>query len=489
LTGRKILAGATGALGLLIAVIVIRAWAHRPEPAEATPRVTIELDDAVAAVHLSEAVRFRTVSHQNPEDFEADAFEGFIDWVARTYPEVSAGMDLERLGDYTLLYRWAGSDPTLAPILLTAHYDVVPVSPGSEDRWDHPPFAGEIVDGVVWGRGTLDDKSAVIAQLEAATALLRSGFTPTRTVYLSFGHDEEVGGPRGAASVAKVLEARGIRLAWSLDEGSFLFDGMLPGVDRLMAAINVAEKGSVTLQIVAKAAGGHSSMPPTETAVGRLAAALVALDDHPMPGGLTGLSARMFEDASRYMPFGYRVLFANRWLFGGLLDKRLSALSFGNALLRTTTAPTMLSASVKVNVLPTEAVATVNLRIHPRDRVQDVVDHVKSVVEDEHVKVRLPPGSGRPASRVSDWHSAGFEAIERSIREVYGDVVVTPGLMIAGSDTRHYGTVADNSFRFNPMVVTPDDLEGFHGTNEKIGVANLGQGVRTYMRIIRNGAR
>ena len=464
----------------LVAIVVVRTMMHQPDSLADVARVNVVVDERTIARHLAEAVRFKTVSHQNPADFEVDQFEGFIEWVIDTYPEVNAEMELVRLGDYTLLYRWPGSDDSLQSILLTGHYDVVPVIPGSEELWQQPPFAGVIVDDVIWGRGTLDDKSAVIAQLEAATLLLRQGHSPKRTIYFSFGHDEELGGPRGAAEVVRYLSEQGVQLAWSLDEGSFLFDGMLPGVEPLMAAINVAEKGSVTLQIVAKSAGGHSSMPPQQTAVGILAEAIV-------PGGLSGLSEQMFDTASRYMPFSLRMLFANRWLFGGVIEDQLSAVTFSNAMLRTTTAPTMLAGSVRVNVLPIEAVATVNFRVHPRDTPQSVVDHVKSVVAGDSVEVRVPAGSGRAASEVSDWNSVGFETIKRAIREVYGEVVVTPGLMIAGSDSRHYGKVADNAFRFNPMTVSQDDLTGFHGTNEKISVDNLAQGTRTYVQIIALG--
>ncbi len=344
-----------------------------------------------------------------------------------------------------------------------------------------------IADGFIWGRGALDDKSGVIAQLEAATHLLKTGFAPKRTVYFSFGHDEELGGGEGAANVAKYLQDQGVQLAWSLDEGSFVGDGMMPGVEQLMATINVAEKGSVTLEIVAKSAGGHSSTPPRQTAVGILAQAITALKKNPVPGGLSGLSEQMFDTASRHMPFGSRIFFANRWLFGGAIEDRMSEVPFGNAMLRTTTAPTMLSGSVKTNVLPIEAVATVNFRIHPRDTVESVIEHVKSVVENENVEVRVP-GSGRPASAVSSWESDGFAVVERAIREIYGEVVVAPGIMVAGSDSRHYAKVADDAYRFNPFVMTGDDLAGFHGTNEKMGVSNLAQGSRTYVRIISLGA-
>ncbi|MEZ5553119.1 MAG: M20 family peptidase [Pseudomonadales bacterium] len=486
---RNLLLGLLGALALLVAVVVVRTLLHQPLAGDSisTTVVTPNIDAERAARHLAEAVRFRTVSHQQPEDFEPAEFEGFIDWVARTYPAFHSALSLTRHGNYSLLYRWQGSDPSLAPVLITGHYDVVPVIPGTEALWSQPPFGGVVEGDIVWGRGALDDKSAVIAQLEAATHLLAEGFTPARTLYFSFGHDEEVGGPNGAGAVTAYLREQGVQLAWSLDEGSFLFEGMLPGVEQLMAAINVAEKGSVTLNVIAHADGGHSSMPPQQTAVGRLAEAITRLETTPVPGGLSGLSEQMFDTASRYMPFTFRLLFANRWLFDSLVDDQLSATTFGNAMLRTTTAPTMLRASPKVNVLPIEAVATVNFRVHPRDSVEDVINHVKAVVENEFVTVEVPPGAGIGASEVSDWNSEGYTAIADAVRQIYGDVVVTPGLMIAGSDTRHYGQVADNSFRFNPMRVTPEDITGFHGTNEKISVANLAQGVRTYVQIIRNG--
>lgn len=480
-------------LGLLVvllavaAIIVTRTLLHTPASAEPVAPVTIALDEQRIAARLSRAIRFPTVSHQDPAQLDEAAFTGFIDWVRATWPEVHDAMELHRLG-YTLLFEWRGTNPDLEPILLTGHYDVVPVLPGTENRWREPPFAGKVVDGAVWGRGALDDKSGVVAILEAAAWLVRSGFTPERSIYLSFGHDEEVGGEHGAGAVRRFLEERGVQLAWSLDEGSFVFDGLLPGVEPLLAAINVAEKGSVTLEIVATAEGGHSSLPPTPTAVGRLAEAITRLEQNPVPGGIDGLSRDMLDTVSRHMAFMPRMLFANLWLFGGILEDRLSAAATTNALLRTTTAPTMLSASVKTNVLPIEAVATVNFRIHPRDSVEGVIDYVRSVVENEAVTVRLAEESGRPASEVSDAGSEGFVVVGRAVREVYGDVIVAPGLMVAASDTRHYGQVADNAFRFNPVLVSRADLNGLHGTNEKISVATLAQAVRTYIQVMRHGA-
>ncbi len=473
------------ALVVLATLLVVRTWLHQPDARDTAKLIEIALDEHAIAERLAEAIRYRTLSNQSVDDLDAEAFEGFIEWVAQTYPSVQENLSLARFG-YTLLYRWQGRDPSLQPVLLTGHYDVVPVIPGTESKWQVGPFAGEIKDGIIWGRGALDDKSGVIGILEAVTFLLDQGAQPERTVYLSFGHDEEVGGSRGAGAVTQHLRDQGIQLAWSLDEGSFLFDGLFPGVEPLMAPINVAEKGSLTLDVVALAAGGHSSMPPSTTAVGKLAKAVTKLESNPVPGGLSGLSGAMFEEISRHMPFGQRLLFANSWLFSGLLDSVLSQVTFANAMLRTTTAPTMLSGSVKTNVLPIEAIATVNFRIHPRDSAESVTAYVSDLLASDDIEIR--PRGGVNASAVSSWESAGFTAIQKSLGEVHSDVVSMPGLMIAGSDSKHYGQVADDAYRFNPFIVTQADLTGFHGTNEKISVNNLANGVRAYIRILINGA-
>ncbi len=484
---KKIIIILTVLILLLVTLIVARTLLHQPLSKSTADTVNISVDEKQLAKHMSEAVQFKTISFQSKE-LAIEEFSGFINWVFETYPEVQNNLEYEQLGGYSMLYKWTGKNPDLEPILLTGHYDVVPVIPGSEGLWDHAPFSGEIADDHVWGRGALDDKSAVISLLEAVTLLLKEGFQPERSIYLSFGHDEELGGTQGAASVVEYAKKHGINFLWSLDEGSFLFDKMIPGIDQIMGAINVAEKGSLTLQIVAKAAGGHSSAPPKQTAVGILAEAITKLETHPVPGGLEGLSAQMFDTISRYMPFTFRMLFANQWLFQGTIETRLADSPFMNAMLRTTTAPTMLSGSTKVNVLPIEAIATVNFRLHPRDSVGDIISHVKAVVDNDNIEVRVRENAGRPASQVSDWTSVGFDMLEKSVNEILKDTVIAPGVMIAGSDTRHYGKVSSNSFRFNPMTVTQKDVATFHGTNERISIANLAQATKIYSRLMINGS-
>ena len=229
-------------------------------------------------------------------------------------------------------------------------------------------------------------------------------------------------------------------------------------------------------------------MPTSKSAVGHLSKALAKLEDNRMSGGLEGLSLAMFDEMSRHMPFIYKVAFANRWLFGGLIDSYLSRLPATNAMLRTTTAPTMLSASIKTNVLPIEAVGVVNFRIHPRNSVDDVFDHVRDLVESDDVEIRSMSYSGRPASEVSSWESRGYKVIESSVREIFGDVIVAPGLMIAGSDSRHYGKVADDAYRFNPFPLSNEEFAGFHGTNERIKAKDFVQGIKAYIRILETGS-
>ena len=484
---KKPLLGLGAVVLVLTGAVVYRAAVFLPPEQAKVEPVAHVIDAQAVAVHLSQAVRFATISNQPPAPIDPAPFDGFVAWLAATYPEVHQGLSREILGNRTVLYKWAGKDSAAKPAMLAAHYDVVPVIPGTEGAWKHPPFAGDIAEGYVWGRGTLDDKGAVITILEAVTYLLKQGYKPQQTIYLSFDHKEELVDDTGAAAVVAHLKAQNIRLAWSLDEGSFVLDGIVPGLAQPVASINVTEKGYLTLNLTAHAAGGHSSMPPRETAVGILARAIVALEQAPLPGGLDGVSGEMFSGLARHMSFGKRVLFANQWLFGALIERELAKSPASNAMLRTTTAPTMLSGSVKENVLPIEATATVNFRLHPRDTPERVIDYVKNTIADDRVSIRMLVGYG--ASRVAAVDSPAFRAMANAVRQVYGDAVVAPGITIAGTDSRYYETVADNAYRFNPMMISAQDLAGFHGTNERLSLENLVRATRFYIELIKSDVR
>lgn len=438
------------------------------------------IDGTDAAQRLADAISFPTVSG----DSAHPAFEAFRSWLEDSYPLVHSVMETQTLGGGTLLFRWGGTGSSKRPVLLAGHYDVVPADSATIEQWTHAPFSGALADGYVWGRGALDNKAALISMMEAAEALLESGFRPVQTVYFSFGHDEEVGGSNGAAVVVDHLRAEGVRIAWTLDEGSYLIDGVFPGMSGPLASINVAEKGYMTLLITASGAGGHSSVPPHETAVGSLAHAIVAIQDNPMPGELGGLAAKTFEEIAPHLGYRERLLFANRWLFKPVLEYLLSRQASTDALLRTTAAPTMLSGSIKENVLPSQASATINFRIHPRDSAEDVLAHVQGILPAEEIEVTVLNGRITPPSKVSSHRSTGYQLIASSLRQTFGNIVIVPGLTMAGTDSKHYSKIADDSYRINPFVLSREDAARVHGIDERVSVRNLAMGVAMYRQLL-----
>lgn len=474
---------------LLVAVVLIRTLMFSAVKQENIDQITVEVDGARLTQNMSEAIKFKTISTGDSATQDYQPFLDFTAWLETTYPQVHQTLKLQKVAEHTLLFKWQGSNGSLKPILLTAHYDVVPVVPGSESDWHYPPFNGTVADGYVWGRGAMDDKSAVVVMLEATTKLIKEGFTPQRSIYLSFGHDEEIGGMQGAKGVAELLKAQGVQLEWSIDEGSFIGNGVFPGLDKPLAAINVAEKGSVSFDLVATGPGGHSSIPANELPIDILAMALVNLRKAPLPGGMEGISEQMVDGIGRSGPFSVKILVANKWLFAGVLDRELSKSRTGNALLRTTTAPTILRSGVKTNVIAPSATATVNFRLHPRDTAASVKEHIINAVGDQRVEVKAHgEGMSTLASKVSSTQSDGYKIITKVARQVFGDIVVVPGITLGGTDSKHYSLVADDSYRFQFMLVMPEDIAGFHGTNERVFIDNLVKGTGAYYLLMKEAA-
>ncbi len=476
------------ALIVVAGVVLVRAATVTSKQAAVTPAPRVEIDLDAAVQRLSKAVTFKTVSYQDPAQSDAAAFEGMHAFMAEAYPKAHAALKLEKVGAQSLLYTWAGSDASLNPILLMAHQDVVPVVPGTEANWEQDAFSGAVKDGFIWGRGTLDDKVSVFGILEAVETLLAEGSQPKRTVLLFFGHDEEVGGAHGAAEGAKLLAARGVKAEFVLDEGGAIVSKAMPGVSAPVATIGVAEKGYMTVKLTAKVDGGHSSMPPRDSAIGLLAQSIVRLNEHQMPGGIEGLSADMLDYIGPEMSFGMKAVVANRWLFSPLLERQFAGSPVMNAFIRTTTAPTIISGGAKDNVLPPEATVSINFRILPGDTVLGVLEHIKSVVADERVVIEPNLETAVEASKVSPSSGPAFDLIARSVREVAPGVVTTPYLVLGETDSRHFEPISDNIYRFLPITIESDDLKRIHGTNERLGVEAYGTVIRFYHRLIENAA-
>ena len=475
------------ALAVIAAAVTIGTLRHGSRQLTVPAVAATPLDPTTAAERLAGAVRFQTVSYETPSDASRAELLKLHAYLEHSFPKAHAALQREVVGGYSLLYTWPGRDRDAKPILLMAHQDVVPVAPGTEDRWHAAPFAGEIRDGFVWGRGTWDDKGNLMAILEAVELLAARGFEPQRTIYLAFGHDEENGGEDGARAIAALLAGRGVRLDFVIDEGMLITDGMMPGLSSPAALIGIAEKGSVTLALTATATPGHSSMPGPRSAIGALAAALAKLEHTPMPASIQGVPQELLETLAPEMSVPQRVALSNLWLFGPLVRAQLESKPATNAMLRTTTALTVVRGGNKENVLPGEAVALVNFRLVPGDSIERVVGHVRRVIHDEQIRVDVEPRS-TAASGVAATDSASYRLINRTVRELFPGVLVAPGLMIGGSDSRHMAAIADNVYKFSPVRARSEDLPRFHGTDERISVANYVELIRFYHRLISRAA-
>jgi carboxypeptidase PM20D1 len=483
---KRVLLFVLAAVLLLAAAVAVNTLRQGSRQLDVPPAAPLAIDQRAVADKLAGAIRFQTVSSHDDASLNAVEFQKLHAHLQQRFPLVHARLKREVVGDLTLLYTWPGSDPNARPVAFLAHQDVVPIAPGTESKWQSAPFSGELKDGYVWGRGAWDDKANLVAQLEAVEMLLASGFQPRQTVYLVFGADEEVGGQRGAAQVVKLLQQRKVRLDFVIDEGLLITEGLMPGLQPPTALIGIAEKGYLSVVMKVPATPGHSSMPPPKgtSAIGMMSAALRRLEDEQLPGGLRGVAREMFETIAPEMSGFQRVALSNLWLFGPLVQSQLEKGASTNAMLRTTTALTIVNAGNKDNVIPGEAQATVNFRLLPGDTTQSVMQHVRSKTG-ERFELMALPGAADP-SPVSPTQSASYQALNRTVRSVFPGTLVAPGLMIAATDSRHFAAVSDHIYRFSPVRARPEDLARFHGTNERIAESNLGELVRFYHQLLRN---
>ena len=474
---------------LLAAAVVANTLRQGSRQLSVPPAPPLALDVPAVADKLAGAIRFKTISSFDDPKQNADEFRRFHAYLEQRFPKAHAAMKREMVGELSLLYTWSGSDAKAMPILLMAHQDVVPIAPGTESTWQAAPFAGELKDGFVWGRGAWDDKANLISQLEAVELLAASGFQPRQTVYLAFGADEEVGGHRGAREIARLLQSRGVKLDFVVDEGLLITEGILPGLAPPAALIGVSEKGSMSVQLRVTTAPGHSSMPPPQggSAIGMMSAALQRLDDKQLPAGIRGVAHEMFATLAPEMSGFGRYALSNLWLFGPVVQAQLEKGASTNAMLRTTTALTVVHSGNQFNVLPGVAEATVNYRLLPGDTGAHVLEHVRSTVANERVELKGAADAYDPPP-VSPTSSASYQLINRTIRSLFPGTVVAPSLMIGGTDSRHFSAISDNIYRFSPVRARAEDLPRFHGTNERIATGNLAELVRFYHQLLRNAS-
>lgn len=446
---------------IVIGILLYNTISLKSKQVDSEALEDLKLPDDVFQ-NLSKAIQYPTISFGEDISPDSTAFFGFHRYLEKTFPLTHSKLSLEKINDYSLLYKWEGSDSSKKPIILMSHQDVVPVDEPTLSDWEAGPFEGKISTTDIIGRGTMDDKGTLIGLLEAVEKLLEESYKPSRTIYLASGHDEEVGGSNGAAQIAAHLKAKGIQAAMTLDEGGFLAENLVPGIDKPVAMVNLAEKGFASFKLTVETNGGHSSQPPRENTIGMLAQAIVDLENNQFPYKLVKPINYQFEYIGAELPFFKKMAFANPWLFKKPVLKALNA--------HTTTAPTIIGGGVKNNVIPTVAEATINFRILPGETIASVKQHIKNTISDK-IKVE-PVGFLTNPSPISSIDSEAYKILEKTIRDIFPNSIVVPGLVGGGTDARYFYDISDDVYRFYPIRIGPNSMTRFHGIDEKISKEN-----------------
>lgn len=467
------------AVAVLLAVILIRTLRFKPnaQPEILNDEINFDKNGSISA--LSQLIRCKTVSYYDSSLEDNAEFEKLIALLPKLYPDVFKTCEFKQLPDRALLFKWEGKqkgDPTV----LMAHYDVVPVD---ETAWEKPPFDAIIEDGVLWGRGSLDTKVTFNGVLFAANTLIAEGYIPENDIYFAFSGGEEVNG-QGAVNIVNYFKENGLTPALVVDEGGAVVENVFPGVNKPCAMVGIAEKGMLNLTFSVKSNGGHASSPKPHTPIGVLSAACCKVENNPFKMHITKPAAEMFDTLGRHSSFVFRMIFANMWLFSGVLNI-ICKKSGGelNALLRTTVAFTQSEGSSAPNVIPPRATMTANLRLNPKDTVESAVEYIKKTVNDKNVELTV--GSNMNPSRVSQTNCEAWDKVSSAVANTWKGCLVSPYLMVQCSDSRHWGVISDKVYRFSAMDLTSEERSTIHGHNERIRLETANRAVEFYIRIIK----
>ena len=469
------------AFALFVVILVTRALLLKKPQKEDSDYKPRDIDAGAVAEKLAGAVRIRTVTLPD-NDSGGSVFYEYQAYLEKTFPLIAYVAEKTIVNKYAVIYKVKGTDDSLLPAAILAHQDVVPADP---EGWECDPFGGEIRSGYVYGRGSQDMKSQMIAALEGLEILLKEGKVLRRTLLFCFGHDEELRGTYGAYEISKHLESLGVRLEYVIDEGGTILDGKLLGIDNKIALIGTCEKGYADYILEVAKDGGHASAPTPRTAVGMLAEAIYKVEKHKMRPFWTKPTKEMFAALAPYMNFGFKLALANRDILSPLMKPLLCVVSpFTNCLMRTTLAPTQAEGASTPNTLPGVARGTINARINTGESVESVQAHIQKVVG-KKVRITTLEGSIDP-SPVSDTSSEAYAKLKKTIGEVFSGYIVAPYPFIAASDAKHYYNLTDNVYRFTPFEKSVEDANRIHGLNERQDIAMLAQGTQFFLRLYEN---
>ena len=462
---------------LLLAVILIRALLFNDKTVyQRETNFKYEEDDVVKK--LGTVIKIPTISHPNPADMDMSQFDMLIETVIGLYPTVFSKCEYEITPDKAIKIKVNGKSSE-KPTVLMAHYDVVPVV---EEAWDHNPFLGEVIDDKLYGRGTLDTKCTMICALSALEKALEKGYVPKNDLYLCFGSNEEVFG-HSQYHMVQEFKRQGIKPAFVYDEGGAILNGAFPGVKEDTAFLGMGEKAMVNIKLSLESNGGHSSTPRKNGPVVRIAKAIAKLEKNPMKPNMCATVEELLNVLGRHMPFYFKIIFANMWLFKGLVNKLFVMLSADTrALLTSTFAFTMLNGGNQTNIIPNKVEANINVRISPFDTVETIVEHIRKVIDDKDVVIT--PYDETPAFPECSFKTEGFDIIKETVIETYPNTLVAPFLNIGGSDGKYYCEISDCVIRFSPFKVTNEERAGIHGNNEHIKVEKLEKCLEFYERLL-----
>ena len=474
-----VLYGFLAIIVILLAIILIRALAFKPLETSSVNEEEIVFDKVKAVTNLQELIKFKTVSNLDSTLEDENEFQGFINKLPELYPLVFQSCELKKFNGRALLFKWKGKNSD-KPSVMMSHYDVVPVN---QDLWSVPAFDGLIKDGVLYGRGVVDTKVTFNAVMTSVNHLISEGFVPDSDVYLAFSGGEEING-EGALNIVNYFKEQGITPELVVDEGGGVVENVFPGVKLPCGVVGIAEKGMMVVEYVNSSNGGHASAPKPHTPVGKLAKACVNVENKPFKMHLTTPVKKMFNVLGRHSTFLYRVIFANLWAFGWVIDL-LGKMQGGeiNALVRTTVAFTQMEGSKAQNVIPAKAKMVSNIRLNPCDTIESATEYLKKTVNNDEIDLNVIMGVN--PSRISETNCDGYKKVENAISSTWKGCVVAPYLMVQCSDSRHYGAITDKVYRFSACDLTSEERAGVHGIDEHLRIEAIERSVEFYLRLLK----